>query len=234
MSPRSHRQRTGSEGRGGRLPPCPAAVVRRLRHVVAVSCWARFAAPGPRPGHGADAGRHLRARPCSSRRTARSCVHVITAPRPGDQNGLYQLAPVLARRVGDRRPRARDADRGDRLGQRDGRRHQRRSLHRGDRIRRDLHAGRRARAPPLADALARSASTPPAACTSTASKFFGTWKGTGQRRPLAGLNQTPAAGQVVLFTPAWGAPVPHVPDAAEVVARAVPGRDAEHRPRLRP
>src|SRR5436305_3823106 len=26
-------------------------------------------------------------------------VHVITAPRPGDQNGLYQLAPVLARGV---------------------------------------------------------------------------------------------------------------------------------------
>src|SRR5436305_2691583 len=24
-------------------------------------------------------------------------LHVITAPRPGDQNGLYQLTPVLAR-----------------------------------------------------------------------------------------------------------------------------------------
>ena len=36
-------------------------------------------------------------------------------------------------------------------------------------------------------------------------KFFGTWKGTGQRRPLAGINQTPAPGQVVLFTPAYGA-----------------------------
>src|SRR3982751_5211143 len=24
-------------------------------------------------------------------------LHVITAPRPGDQSGLYQLAPVLAR-----------------------------------------------------------------------------------------------------------------------------------------
>ena len=35
-------------------------------------------------------------------------------------------------------------------------------------------------------------------------KFFGTWKGTGQRRPLAGLNETPAPGQVVLFTPAYG------------------------------
>ena len=24
-------------------------------------------------------------------------MHVLTAPRPGDQNGLYQLAPVLAK-----------------------------------------------------------------------------------------------------------------------------------------
>ena len=39
-------------------------------------------------------------------------------------------------------------------------------------------------------------------------KFFGTWKGTGQRRPLAGINQTPAPGQVVLFTPAYGARTP--------------------------
>ena len=35
--------------------------------------------------------------------------------------------------------------------------------------------------------------------------FAGTWKGTGQRRPLAGINQKPKANQVVLFTPAWGA-----------------------------
>src|SRR5258708_33914650 len=24
-------------------------------------------------------------------------IHVLTAPRPGDQNGLYQLAPLLAK-----------------------------------------------------------------------------------------------------------------------------------------
>ena len=40
--------------------------------------------------------------------------------------------------------------------------------------------------------------------------FVGTWKGSGQRRPLAGLNQPPRSGQVVLFTPAWGPTTPTV------------------------
>ena len=43
-------------------------------------------------------------------------VHVLTAPRPGDQNGLYQLAPVLARGTVLGGQRARDADREGRLG----------------------------------------------------------------------------------------------------------------------
>ena len=38
--------------------------------------------------------------------------------------------------------------------------------------------------------------------------FAGTWQGTGQRRPLAGINQQPKANQVVLFTPAWGDATP--------------------------
>jgi hypothetical protein len=53
-------------------------------------------------------------------------------------------------------------------------------------------------------------------------KFFGTWKGTGQRRPLNGLNQTPAPGQVILFTPSYGPKVPVVPGAAEVLLRPFP------------
>jgi hypothetical protein len=53
-------------------------------------------------------------------------------------------------------------------------------------------------------------------------KFFGTWKGTGQRRPLSGVNQTPAQGQVVLFTPAYGAATPRVANAAEVVLQPFP------------
>jgi hypothetical protein len=59
--------------------------------------------------------------------------------------------------------------------------------------------------------------------------FVGTWKGAGQRRPLAGLNQIPKAGQVALFTPAWGPSTPNVANAAEVVlepfAAAAPNTD---------
>jgi Phosphodiester glycosidase/FlgD Ig-like domain len=51
---------------------------------------------------------------------------------------------------------------------------------------------------------------------------LGTWKGTGQRRPLNGLNQTPTAGQVVLFTPAWGARTPVVANAVEAVLEPFP------------
>src|SRR4029077_19741372 len=48
-------------------------------------------------------------------------------------------------------------------------------------------------------------------------KFFGTWQGTGQRRPLGGLNEVPKAGEVVLFPPAFGLKTPAVPGAAEIV-----------------
>jgi len=53
-------------------------------------------------------------------------------------------------------------------------------------------------------------------------KFFGTWKGTGQRRPLNGFNQVPAPGQVILFTPSYGPKTPVVPGAAEVVLQPFP------------
>jgi len=52
--------------------------------------------------------------------------------------------------------------------------------------------------------------------------FTGTWKGSGQRRPLVGVNQVPRQGQVVLFTPAWGPATPPVPGAAEVVLDPFP------------
>jgi hypothetical protein len=53
-------------------------------------------------------------------------------------------------------------------------------------------------------------------------RFAGDWRGSGPRRPLTGLNQTPASGQVVLFTPAYGAPVPRVPGSAEAVLDTFP------------
>jgi hypothetical protein len=52
--------------------------------------------------------------------------------------------------------------------------------------------------------------------------FVGTWKGSGQRRPLAGVNQIPQTGQVVLFTPAWGTATPVVPNSTEVTLQPFP------------
>ena len=52
--------------------------------------------------------------------------------------------------------------------------------------------------------------------------FVGTWKGSGQRRPLNGVNQIPQAGQVMLFTPAWGASTPPVANSTEVVLEPFP------------
>jgi hypothetical protein len=53
-------------------------------------------------------------------------------------------------------------------------------------------------------------------------KFFGTWRGTGQRRPLNGLNQMPTGSAVLLFTPSWGLTTPKVANAAEVVMQPFP------------
>jgi hypothetical protein len=53
-------------------------------------------------------------------------------------------------------------------------------------------------------------------------RFVGFWKGTGQREPLTGLNQTPAPGRVSLFTPSFGAPVPRLEGSAEVTLQPFP------------
>jgi hypothetical protein len=52
--------------------------------------------------------------------------------------------------------------------------------------------------------------------------FAGTWKGTGQRRPLAGVNQKPKGNQTVLFTPAWGPETPALSNATAVVLQPFP------------
>jgi exopolysaccharide biosynthesis protein len=52
--------------------------------------------------------------------------------------------------------------------------------------------------------------------------FFGTWRGTGQRRPLNGVNQVPTGGQVVLFTSAWGGTTPRAADAVDAVIAPFP------------
>jgi hypothetical protein len=53
-------------------------------------------------------------------------------------------------------------------------------------------------------------------------RFFGTWKGTGQRRPVDGVNRAATPGQVVLFTPAYGIAVPRVTGSVEVTLQPFP------------
>lgn len=52
--------------------------------------------------------------------------------------------------------------------------------------------------------------------------FTGTWRGTGQRRPLNGVNQPAKDGQVVLYTSAWGGTTPRVPGAIDAVLQPFP------------
>lgn len=144
-------------------------------------------------------------------------LHVITAPRPGDQNGLYQLAPVLAGgTVSSKAERVTEMER-------DASTQATVAGINGDFAHPSgiFMAGGVLVRPPL---QTRSSIGIDATGTLRVDrvKFAGTWKGTGQRRPLAGTNVTPAAGQVVLFTPGWGAPVPRVPGASEVTLESFP------------
>ena len=52
--------------------------------------------------------------------------------------------------------------------------------------------------------------------------FSGTWKGTGQRRPVEGVNQQPRGNQTILFTPAWGSSTPNLSNAAHIVLEPFP------------
>ncbi|HST16990.1 MAG TPA: phosphodiester glycosidase family protein [Gaiellaceae bacterium] len=147
---------------------------------------------------------------------------VITAPRPGEGNGLYALAPVLAR--------------GTIAGGRD-------RLTRIERalapqatvvgINGDFPAG--AAALPAGIVMQggalqhsplplRSSIGVDAAGSLHVDRvsFVGTWKGSGQRRPLVLVNQAPGRNQVSLFTPAYGAPVPRGSGTAEVVLEPFP------------
>ncbi|HET7648918.1 MAG TPA: phosphodiester glycosidase family protein [Gaiellaceae bacterium] len=149
-------------------------------------------------------------------------LHVLTAPRPGDQNGLYALAPVLAR--------------GTITG----------GTETLTQLQRDVSAS--ATVAGIEGDLFRAADGspsgiylqngvlqhPPLGGRSSIGvdgagtlrvdrvRFFGTWQGTGQRRALAGLNRAPAPGEVVLFTQAYGARAPLVAGSAEVVLQPFP------------
>jgi hypothetical protein len=149
-------------------------------------------------------------------------LHVLTAPRPGDQNGLYQLAPVLAKGTvlgGKERVTQMEKDvsnqatvagiNGDLFNAQDG--HPAGIFMQGGLL---VH-------PPLGTRSSIGVDSSGALHVDRV-KFFGTWRGTGQRRPLSGLNEVPKAGQVMLFTPAFGPRTPAVPGAAEVVLEPFP------------
>lgn len=52
-------------------------------------------------------------------------------------------------------------------------------------------------------------------------RYFGTWRGTGQRRPI-NLNEAPGPSGVSLFTRTWGPTTPALDNALEVVLRPFP------------
>jgi exopolysaccharide biosynthesis protein len=149
-------------------------------------------------------------------------IHVLTAPRPGDQGGLYQLAPVLAKGTvlgGKQRVTQMERDisnqatvagiNGDLFSATDG--HPAGVFMQGGLL---VH-------PPLSTRSSIGVDSAGALHVDRV-KFFGTWRGTGQRRPLSGINDTPKGGQVMLFTPAFGARTPVVPGAAEIVLQPFP------------
>jgi hypothetical protein len=149
-------------------------------------------------------------------------LHVVVGPRPGDQNGLYRLVPVLARgTIAGGTERVTQLERdvsatstavgidGDFFSAADG--------HPSGVV---LQGGVLAHQP-LAD---RSSIGIDADGTLHVDRvrFFGTWQGTGQRRTLAAVDSLPAPGQTVLFTPAYGSHAPRVAGAAEVVLEPFP------------
>jgi hypothetical protein len=155
-------------------------------------------------------------------------LHVITAPKP-DPAGLYQLASVLGRgTVTGGRERVTQIEKdvssqatvaginGDLFNWTDG--HPTGVFMSGGVL---VH-------PPLAGRSSIGVDSTGLLHVDRV-KFFGTWKGTGQRRPLKGFNETPAPGEAILFTPAYGPNAPVVPGAAEVVLEpfqaAVPNID---------
>ena len=53
-------------------------------------------------------------------------------------------------------------------------------------------------------------------------KYFGTWRGTGQRRTLGRLNKEPVKNGIALFTSDWGRRTPSYPDGVAVVLSPAP------------
>jgi hypothetical protein len=147
---------------------------------------------------------------------------VITAPPPGSAGGLYRLGPVLAAgTIRGARERVADLERevsgsstavgvdGDFSTGSDG--------HPAGIV---VNAGAYLHGPSAARSSIGVDST--GMLQIGRITFAGTWKGSGQRHPVAGINQTPKGSQTVLFTPAWGGATPDIATAAAVVLEPFP------------
>jgi flagellar hook assembly protein FlgD len=144
-------------------------------------------------------------------------IHVITAPQPG---GLWTVKPYLPRGVIAGRERvttmqrtaSRDATvagiNGDLFSLADSRPS---GIH--------MDSGLLVH-PPLADRSSIGFGADGALRVERV-RFFGTWRGLGQRRPM-GLNQPPGPNGISLFTPTWGAATPATAGALEAVIHPFP------------
>jgi hypothetical protein len=147
---------------------------------------------------------------------------VITAPPPGAAGGLYRLGPVLAGgTVRHARETVADLERevsgsstaagidGDFTSGSD--EHPTGIVVSGGAY---LHGPSAARSSIAADSAG--------ALHVGRISFAGTWRGSGQRRPVVGINQMPKGNQTVLFTQAWGGTTPSVAGAAVIVLEPFP------------
>lgn len=144
-------------------------------------------------------------------------IHVLSAPRPG---GAWSLKPVLSNGAIAGRERVTDMQRtlaptatvagvnGDLFSPTDGR-------PTGILLQNSvLHSA------PIFDRSSMGI-TADGALRVDRIQMFGTWRGTGQRRPIF-LNKPPGPNGIALFTPAWGPTTPTFPGALEAILAPLP------------
>jgi hypothetical protein len=143
-------------------------------------------------------------------------VHVMTAPRPG---GAYSLKPVLSNGAILGRDRVTSMQRGIRDATAAG-------------VNGDLFtwADGRPTGMLLQNGVLHHPPSPDRSSLAIAAdgalrvqrlRMFGTWRGTGQRRPMD-LNEAPGPNGISLFTPMWGPATPAIPGATEAVLAPLP------------
>ena len=147
---------------------------------------------------------------------------VVTGPPPGSAGGLYSLGPVLAAgTIGGARERVADLERevsgtSTAVG-----------------INGDFSSGTDNHPSGIVVSGGAYQHGPSPARSSVAIdstgalhvgriSFAGTWKGSGQRRPVDGINQKPRGNQTILFTPAWPGSTPSVQNGFAVVLQPFP------------